>query len=330
MNTTAQYFYARNLLAILKKNCVHQRFATKTPMQANRGVNITWRYFDPLTVPSSALTEGTAPTASYPALTEVSATLTQEGAVIDVSDFVGMFDEHGALLMSPDSAINVELIGQQAAQRLDDLAKTAMTAGTNVYYSGAPTVATRLGLSIGNKVSEADFRAIVRSLRQENVKPIAPMIAAGVGQGTIPVAPSFIGIIGPETEYDITQLDSFLAPQRYGNIGTLYEDEVGALPEIGIRFIRSTNNKTYSAGAGDGSTVHATIVFGQDAYGVPEIEGAPKDLGPDQPSVQIFATPPGGHGDELHQRASMGWKAYFACKILRSVALVRYEHCVTA
>lgn len=71
--------------------------------------------------------------------------------------------------------------------------------------------------------------------------------------------------------------------------------------------------------------VHATLVFGKDAYGVVDIEG--------KGAMQTIVKPHGsaGSGDPLDQRATVGAKApAYAAVILNDLWLVRIEHAVSA
>lgn len=93
----------------------------------------------------------------------------------------------------------------------------------------------------------------------------------------------------------------------------------------------SANAVVYSedAGAVDASTkralpVHATLVFGKDAYGVIDVDG--------KGAVQLIVKPhgSGGTADPLDQRATVGAKACaYAAVILNDLWLVKIEHTVS-
>ena len=88
----------------------------------------------------------------------------------------------------------------------------------------------------------------------------------------------------------------------------------------------------YSADAGkpDAQTfmapaVHATLVFGADAYGVIDVDGSG--------TMETIIKPHGSSGslDPLNQRATVGAKvAAYAAKVLNPLWLVTIEHCVSA
>ena len=62
------------------------------------------------------------------------------------------------------------------------------------------------------------------------------------------------------------------------------------------------------------STVYDFYATGQDAYGVIDIAGG---------NVESIFTPPGGPGDRLRQKSSLGWKGWHAAKILNDLFLIK-------
>ncbi len=81
-----------------------------------------------------------------------------------------------------------------------------------------------------------------------------------------------------------------------------------------------------SGGATGGDEVHATIIYGQDAYGLVKLGGKGK------PNIQIIIKPAGSSGsqDPLNQRGTIAWKVpHFACAILQDDFIVRVEHGVS-
>ena len=78
-------------------------------------------------------------------------------------------------------------------------------------------------------------------------------------------------------------------------------------------------------GGADGADVHATLVFGKDAYGIVDVAGGG--------ALQIIIKDHGSAGasDPLNQRATVGAKvAAYACRILNDLWLLRIEHRVSA
>ncbi len=92
----------------------------------------------------------------------------------------------------------------------------------------------------------------------------------------------------------------------------------------------SLNAAVYTDDAGAITTnyrerdVHATLVFGADAYGVIDVDGSG--------TMETIIKPHGseGSGDPLNQRATVGAKvAAYAAKILNPLWIVRIEHAVS-
>ena len=74
-------------------------------------------------------------------------------------------------------------------------------------------------------------------------------------------------------------------------------------------------------GGVNGMPVYGTLVIGANAYGVTSLEG----------NMETFVKPLGsaGSADPLNQRATVGWKGHFLCKILQNLNMVRIESIAT-
>ena len=82
-----------------------------------------------------------------------------------------------------------------------------------------------------------------------------------------------------------------------------------------------------SGGASSGAEVHASIIYGQNAFGMVKLGGKGK------PNIQIIVKPLGSSGsdDPLNQRGTIGWKVpFFACAVLQDDFICRIEHGVSA
>ena len=95
-----------------------------------------------------------------------------------------------------------------------------------------------------------------------------------------------------------------------------------------------TNNWTYAkdvgilpSGGGNSVEVHATLIYGQNAFGCVKLGGKGK------PNIQIIVKELGASGtdDPLNQRGTIGWKVPFFCAaIIQDDFIVRLEHGCTA
>ena len=84
--------------------------------------------------------------------------------------------------------------------------------------------------------------------------------------------------------------------------------------------------KVVPTGGGNSVDVHATIVYGTNAFGCVKLGGKGK------PNIQMIVKAPGELGsDPLNQRGSVGWKVgFFAAAVLQDDFIVRIEHAVSA
>lgn len=318
-------YWARVMLSLLRTRLVYRQFAVAKDMPANEGKTIKFRYNDPLPAATTPLVEGVVPTGSTPTVNTVTATLAPYGDYIDVSDETGLFDVSGNILINPRSQSNVELLTEQAELTLDTIVKNVISAGTNVYYAGAPSITSRGAVASTNKVAEDDFRKIVRTLQINKVRPISQSIAASQGVATQPIAAAYIGLIGPTTLFDLSKLSGWVPVHKYANPNMALPNEVGALADVGIRFLMTENDVLFDGEGDGGIDVYGTIVFGRDFYGQVTIQN--------KGDVQFLAKAPGSSGtlDPLDQKSTIGWKvSAFGAIILRQVAGVRYEHAATA
>ena len=79
-----------------------------------------------------------------------------------------------------------------------------------------------------------------------------------------------------------------------------------------VRFVETTEAKIFEGG------IYSTLVIGENAYGVTEIEGG----GLEHIVKQLGSA---GTADALNQRATVGWKATKTAEILVDEYMVRVE-----
>ena len=89
----------------------------------------------------------------------------------------------------------------------------------------------------------------------------------------------------------------------------------------------ANNTKIVPCGGGNSCNVHASLIYGKDAFGCVKLGGAGK------PNIQMIVKPLGSEGstDPLNQRGSIAWKVpFFCCAVLQDDFIVRLEHAVSA
>ena len=312
-----QAFYDRNLLTRAKPNEVHGRFGQKRPIAKRNGNQIKFRRYSALTAATTPLTEGTTPSGSSLAVTDVTATLAQYGDFVTLSDMVDMTNQDAVVTETTD------VLGDQAGLTIDQIRRDVLVAGTNVAYANG--VAARVNVNV--KLSTADLDKAIRYLKNQNAKYIKEGIPASDGVGTGAVRKSFVAVCHPDTEYDLEGLTGFRAVSDYPSQEMLLEDEIGSYKNI--RFVSSTNCKIFAGGGAAGTTVYkndganfdvyATMIFAADAYGICPLSG-------EAMKTYVKSLGSAGTADPLDQRSTVGWKATTTTKILNEAWMIRLEH----
>jgi N4-gp56 family major capsid protein len=246
-------------------------------------------------------------------VTDITAVVKQYGDFTTFSDVVS-YESIDAVLTE-----FAEVLGDQAGETLDVLAREVLVAGTAVTYVGQ---VAQNAITTSNKLTATEVRKVVRTLKNNKARRITRVISASPNTATEPVAPAYIAMVHPNTTFDLQGEAGWTPIEKYANMGSLLPGEVGKIGDV--RFIETPNAKVF-AGAGAGGTVdvYATIFLASDAYGITRISGA---------SLQNIVKPlgDGGTTDPLNQRGTTGWKATFVARILNDTFMHRVEHAVTA
>lgn len=306
-------FYNKKLLERAVPALVHDMFGQLKDIPANNTNVIKFRRYGALSAATTALTEGTTPSSTQLSVTDISATVSQYGAWVEVTDWLSM------TTLDPVWTEMAALLGEQAGDSVDQIVRDPLHTGTSVRYAGGQTA--RGNVTSSDIPAAADIKKIVRTLKGNNARKLTQRVAPDRGYGTSPVDATFIGIVHPNTTYDLKGLTGFIPVQDYASKADLMPHEIGALDEV--RFVESTNAKVFSSAGASSIDVYSTIIMGANAYGVTRIGGNAlvnirKELGS------------AGTSDPLNQLGSSGWKATVVSKILNDDFIVRYEHAVSS
>lgn len=307
-------FYSRALLERAVPLFLHTSFAQVRDIPRNAGTDtIKFRKYGALTAQTTALTEGVTPAGKQLSVTDITA------QVLYYGDYVTLTDKVQIETMDPILTEAAEVLGEQAGDSLDQLCRDIIAAGTTIQY--ASTATARNEVTAAMKMTRAEVKEIVRTLKGNNAKPLTSRIDPTTGYNTVPLNRCFVCIVHPNTTYDLKDISGWIPFEKYPNKGDAMPGEVGAVDEV--RFVETTNAKVFS-GAGAGSVdVYAAIVLARNAYGITRISGE---------AMRTITKPLGSAGtaDPLEQRATLGWKALFVTRILQQAFMGRIEHGVTA
>ena len=290
----------------------------KTLPEASSKV-IKFRRYSALPTVPTALTEGVTPTGQQLAVTDITATLTQYGDKVTISDVI--MDTH------EDPVLNeaVTLIGEQAAQMIEKMRFGVLKAGTNVLYAnGAARNAVNTAITVSLQ------RRAVRALKRQNARFITSVVRSTPSYGTESVAPGFVALIHPDLEADVRGLAGFVPAEKYGSM-TPWENELGKCEDC--RYVSSTIFEPWADAGGAKGTmlsttgtsadVYPVLYVARDAYGIVALKGM-------FAVTPMVVNPKPSDSDPLAQRGHVGWKAMQTAVILNDLWQVRVEVAATA
>lgn len=279
-------FYSDYLIDNAIPKLVHDQFAQKHPIPKNGGKTIEFRKYSPLPKQLTPLTEGVTPDGQSLNVTTVEATVEQYGGYVTLSDVLQLTAVDNNLVQA------TKLLGNQAGATLDTVTREVLNGGTNVVYAGGAE--SRGALSADSKLTVDDIKKAVRALKTQNAEKIGD---------------SFVAIIHPDVTYDLTNDPTWQAVKDY-DPKDWYEGEIGKI--AGVRFVETTEAKIFDGG------VYSTLILGDNAYGVTEVEGG---------GLQHIVKPLGsaGSADPLDQRSTAGWKGIKVAERLVEQFMVRIE-----
>jgi N4-gp56 family major capsid protein len=308
-------YYDRTLLTRLLPNLVFTNFGQVRDIPMNNSDTIKFRRYNTLSAALTPLTEGVVPAGTTLSVTTLTATIADYGDYVTLTDKLEMETE------DPVETEAVQVLGEQAANTLDQLAAGILAAGTTVQYAAG--VVGRVNVAAGDNMNVSEVRKAVRTLKDNNAKKITSMVDPQTGFNTSPVQASYVGICHPRTSFDLKNDSAWVSIEKYGSAvsGNVLPGEIGKLDEV--RFIETTNAPIFAGAGAAGIDVYGTIILGQDAYGVTRISGN---------ALQTIRKQLGsaGSADPLNQLATIGWKATFVTEILQQLAMIRIEHAVSA
>lgn len=295
-------YYDKVFLERAKMMLTHDVGAQIKRLPKNAGKSVKWNRFTPLAVATTALTEGTAnPSPVDMSTTVVSATVATYGNFVQVADLFEMTS------IDVDLKEHVQVIGQNAGETVDTLIRDELSGGGTTQLAGAKAALTDVAAT--DTLTGAEVRKAVRTLKANKAQRFEDGF--------------FRGIVNPYPAYDLFGNSEWLNISGAYAIDTANAQRgvVGKLH--GVMFYESNNGKTESSTV----TVYHTYIFGKNAYGIVDLEGQGSE-----PKVYV-KTPrmdDGNTSNPLNIYSTIGWKVYFAVKVLNSAWLVNIKSGATA
>lgn len=238
-----QTYFARQLLIVAKKDLVFRQWALLEPLPSNSSLTVSFTQYSKLATVGSALsTEGSPPTATALASSAITATVSQYGAFVTLTDLGELTVKH------PVVAKAMELLGMQAGESIDLLIQGVLVAGTTVQYANGE--AGRTSIVDTDVMTTTEFQKAVKTLRKN---------------GALPFDMDYVMVVDTSVEQDILSDTRFTSVSNY-NSQPVYDAEVGKW--FGCRVVRSNNIPTISST----HTVHTSYVLGQNAYAITDLQ----------------------------------------------------------
>ena len=222
-------FYSDYLIDLAEPYLVHDQFGQKHPIPKNGGKQIEFRKYDSLPKMLVPLTEGVTPDGLKLSMSTLTAFVQQYGSYVELSDILMLTAIDNNLVQA------TKLCASQAGRTLDTITREVLNGGTNVMYAGG--VADRSLLSGGN-ANEADNKYLTVDDVRKAVRHLKVMNAEKING-------SFIGIIHPDTAYDLMSDPKWVNVKTYSDPDDIYEGEIGKIE--GVRFVETSEAKVFHA-----------------------------------------------------------------------------------
>lgn len=289
-------YYEKVFLARAEYEYVHKEGGQMRSQPKNEGKVVNFTRHTPLATVTAALTEGTNPSEVNLTATTVAATLAEYGTTVKISRFLSLTS------IDANNKEKIEVVGQNMGETLDEIVRNELFTGATAQLAGSKAALSDIAAS--NTLSAAEIRKAVRTLKNNKARKYQ-------GRG------SWLGKIGPYTEYDLMGDTTWVNAHTYKDGDELYKGEIGML--YGVRFLSSPNQKTESSTV----TVYSNFIHGSDAFGCIDLEG-------DKPQLFIIPHTNIDSGNTAGRFSTVAWAASFVTKTLNATWLVNIKTGATA
>ena len=266
-------------------------FAQERRIPQKNSKNAIFRRFDNLSDALTPLTEGITPNSEQVNKFDITATVSQYGKVVELSDDV--------IITVQDQTSNevADMLAQNMASTYDKIVRNMLVA-TSAQIDSLNGVN---GSAI-TEVTTTDLELAVDYLTENNGKKLSPNQEGTNAFGTAPVWAAYWMIISTDLRTDFKNLSNFLATADYPRQQSVLEAELGSCDEVRLA-MTSEGYKDTSVSP----VVYANILLAANAYGRISI---------DDQSMEMILKPLGAGNDPLNQRQTMGWKGRLGSVIL--------------
>jgi N4-gp56 family major capsid protein len=330
---TAAYVI-KDFLAVGLPYVVFEPFLQAKTIPQGNSKSIDFRRYKALDATPNALTEGVTPSSKKLEAEDVTATLVQYGDSVTLTDVV--LDTHE----DPTLKIATERLGEQAGEMIERTRFGVMKAGTNVFYANGTTRS-----AVNTPLTRSLQRKVVRGMKRQRAKKITKALNSTPAYGTVSVPAAFIGVVHPDLESDVREMEGFKDVVDYGQV-TPYPNEIGEVE--GVRYLLTDLSEPWEDAGGvfDGSgtemlstsganaDVYPVIYIARDCAGTVALRGYGQKNNNGKmkmvsPVKVMVVNPKPSDSDRLAQRGHAGWKTYAQTVILNDLWMARAEVAAT-
>lgn len=230
MSVENKTFYDKELIRTAGPQLVHDQFAQKRPIPKNGGKSVEFRQFGDLPKALTPLTEGVTPNGKKLSATAKTATVSQYG------DYVTISDKLDLTAIDPVALEAVDVIGKQMGLTLDTVTRNKLHQGLQVMY--APLRSSAGAETEVSSRSKLDKSAVLTvKLVQQARTELKAMNVPTFDDGC------YVMIIHPYSAYDLKRDPEWRKPHEYADTRQLYNGEVGMVD--GVRFVETSEAKIY-------------------------------------------------------------------------------------
>lgn len=238
------YIAAKTLMRI-NRDVIVYGLGKKEKLPSQNSKTFQYTRYEKLSLPQTALTDGTTPSESSMSISQVTAIMDQWGSFVNLSDVAQVAVKHPVI----QEAIGV--LAEQAAETIDREAIKVLMGNTNVFYGGA--AASRPALAATDYMTSTVVRKTVSFLRGGGARGY---------EGRM-----LMGLVDTGVEQDLNSDTSFVNAAAYSNIVVLQNGEIGKW--LGVRFVVSNllptlarlATPTVASSATAGSLIAATTYY---------------------------------------------------------------------
>ena len=208
LSTMANVYVVAKMLIRALPYLVFEKFGQAYLLPTKSTKTAKFRRFESLDATPTKLTEGVTPTAQTFTVTDIEATVHQYGNLVTMTD---------VLLDTNDSPVMeqvTQIVGEQAAETVENMRIGVLLSGSNVEYSNGVSRA-----EVNTPISLPLQRRITRKLKNQKARMITDSIKSTPRFYTESVAPCFVAVCHPDCEADIRSMPHFIDVKDYGNAG---------------------------------------------------------------------------------------------------------------